>query len=268
MRLEVLFENLWQRYTAITPQASRIYSAIEAANGNVINDHVACRTLNISPYDLSYLGSVLESLGYSAFDEYQFEKKKLQAVAFVHANEAYPKIFVSELLVNKLSAANRLILERLVSHITKDDTLQEAVFYSGTLWPTISWADYQSLEVESEYAAWFSVMGYCANHFTVSVNHLSKTTSLDEIVDLVSALGYAMNESGGLIKGNSLVGLQQASTLADDVPYEFAGGEVHTIKSCYYEFALRYPLNDGRVYQGFVADSADKIFESTHRAMQ
>lgn len=268
MRLEVLFEKLWQRYTAITPQASRIYNAIEAANGIVVNDHVAFRTLNTSPYDLAYLANVLESLGYRAFDEYQFEKKKLQAIAFLHANDAYPKIFVSELLVNKLSAANRSILEGLVSHIVKDDTLQEAVLYSGTLWPAISWADYKSLEVESEYAAWFSAMGYCANHFTVSVNHLCKTTSLDEIVDLVSSLGYAMNESGGLIKGNALVGLQQASTLADDVSYEFANGEKHTIKSCYYEFALRYPLNDGHIYQGFVADSADKIFESTHRAMQ
>jgi hypothetical protein len=35
------------------------------------------------------------------------------------------------------------------------------------------------------------------------------------------------------------------------------------IPSCYYEFALRYPDTDGKLYSGFIAKSADKIFEST-----
>lgn len=36
------------------------------------------------------------------------------------------------------------------------------------------------------------------------------------------------------------------------------------IPSCYYEFAKRYKDSDGKLYQGFVAKSADKIFESTN----
>jgi hypothetical protein len=44
-----------------------------------------------------------------------------------------------------------------------------------------------------------------------------------------------------------------------------AQAERHEIPTCYYEFARRYPLADGRLYQGFVAASADRIFESTHR---
>ena len=35
------------------------------------------------------------------------------------------------------------------------------------------------------------------------------------------------------------------------------------IPSCYYEFARRYPLPSGEVFQGFVPESADTIFEST-----
>ncbi|MGL4837356.1 MAG: DUF1338 domain-containing protein, partial [Shewanella sp.] len=34
--------------------------------------------------------------------------------------------------------------------------------------------------------------------------------------------------------------------------------------SCFYEFALRYPKANGELYTGFVAASADKIFESTN----
>jgi hypothetical protein len=45
---------------------------------------------------------------------------------------------------------------------------------------------------------------------------------------------------------------------------EFANGERHVIPTCYYEFARRYPDADGKIYEGFVAASADKIFESTN----
>jgi hypothetical protein len=37
------------------------------------------------------------------------------------------------------------------------------------------------------------------------------------------------------------------------------------IPACYYEFAKRYPDADGKLYSGFIAKSADKIFESTDK---
>ena len=39
----------------------------------------------------------------------------------------------------------------------------------------------------------------------------------------------------------------------------------HSIPCCYYEFAKRYTQADGKLFRGFVAQSADKIFESTKR---
>ena len=65
-------------------------------------------------------------------------------------------------------------------------------------------------------------------------------------------------------RGSPEVLLEQASTLADRQTFTFAGGEEHEISTCYYEFARRYPDADGELYQGFVAASADKIFESTN----
>jgi hypothetical protein len=44
--------------------------------------------------------------------------------------------------------------------------------------------------------------------------------------------------------------------------------EAKEIPSCYYEFALRYPMENGELYQGFIAASADKIFESTDVKLQ
>ena len=45
---------------------------------------------------------------------------------------------------------------------------------------------------------------------------------------------------------------------------EFSDG-TRTIPACYVEFALRHPDADGALFGGFIADSADRIFESTDR---
>ena len=50
--------------------------------------------------------------------------------------------------------------------------------------------------------------------------------------------------------------------LADRIPVEFKE-TTKEITSCYYEFAFRHAMSNGELYSGFVAGSADKIFEST-----
>ena len=55
--------------------------------------------------------------------------------------------------------------------------------------------------------------------------------------------------------------------LADRIPVEFK--EVtKEITSCYYEFAFRHPMANGELFKGFIASSADKIFESTDMSLQ
>jgi hypothetical protein len=51
--------------------------------------------------------------------------------------------------------------------------------------------------------------------------------------------------------------------MSDMVKVEFTEG-IYEIPSCYYEFAQRYPDTNGELYSGFIAKSADKIFESTN----
>lgn len=50
--------------------------------------------------------------------------------------------------------------------------------------------------------------------------------------------------------------------MADKVIVKFSDGEFE-IPGGFYEFAKRYELPNGELYKGFVAASADKIFEST-----
>ena len=85
-----------------------------------------------------------------------------------------------------------------------------------------------------------------------------------EYETLAEASGFELNASGGKVKGSPAELLEQSSTLANLVEVDFTDG-ARTIPACYYEFARRYPMADGRLYQGFIAASADKIFESTSR---
>ncbi|MCH1414074.1 MAG: DUF1338 family protein, partial [Glaciecola sp.] len=122
---------------------------------------------------------------------------------------------------------------------------------------------YLTLLEESEYAAWMSAWGYIPNHFTVSVNQLSNFDTLESVNDKLKLAGFTLNTSGGEIKGSPEVLLEQSSTMADKAPVEFSDGP-QTIPSCFYEFARRYDVTPGKLYTGFVAASADKIFESTN----
>ncbi len=105
--------------------------------------------------------------------------------------------------------------------------------------------------------------GYRANHFTVSVNHLQCYNSLEAVNEKVKSAGYLLNTSGGEIKGNKDVMLEQSSTMADTMSVDFSDKRM-SIPSCFYEFAKRYHTSNGKIYTGFVAASADKIFESTN----
>jgi len=163
-----------------------------------------------------------------------------------------------------LSAAAQCIVDRLCAAIDPARVADPSVFYSGLLWPIPTWSEYCLLREESEYAAWVAAVGMRANHFTVSVNSLREPTTIAGVIDRVEGAGYAINAAGGKAKGSPEELLEQASTLADRIRIRFGDGSAHEIPSCYYEFARRYPGPDGELYPGFVAASADRIFESTH----
>lgn len=110
-----------------------------------------------------------------------------------------------------------------------------------------------------------AAFGYCANHFTVSVNQLPGYKTLEQVNQKLKDNGFKLNTSGGEIKGSPEVYLEQSSTMADRHPVEFSDKTVE-IPSCFYEFAKRYEIEDGKLYTGFVAASADKILKAPTRS--
>lgn len=260
---ESFFDALWQDYIQITPQASQIKQLFEATDGVVINDHVAFRTFADTPLQLDNLEPLILSLGYERQDSYEFKAKKLRAHSFIHPDPEVPKIFCSELLTDQLSEQAQAIIGRYTKQIELKK-LDLSVFWSARHWDMPSFDDYSTLMGETEYGAWLLAIGVRVNHFTVSINHLSSTDSIQDVLNRVKTAGFAVNTAGGEIKGSPQTLLEQGSTMADRQHYSFAGGDEREIPTCFYEFALRYPDANGVVYQGFVEANADKIFESTH----
>jgi hypothetical protein len=115
---------------------------------------------------------------------------------------------------------------------------------------------------ESDYAAWVAAFGYRPNHFTILINALKNFTDITDLNNFLKTNGFKLNASGGEVKGSKEVFLEQSSTLANNIKVDFIDGKLD-IPACYFEFAKRYPLPNGKLYKGFVANSADKIFEST-----
>ncbi len=260
--VESFFAHLWQQYTAINPQAHAIHSLLEARGETVVNDHVALRTFNTEKLGIDQLSKIFEAMGYVNRGQYDFTAKQLNAYHFEHAqNPNHPKIFISELITESFSPELQSIIHELDKQVAADEVFEKDFLYTGRPW-NLNFSQYIQLLQESEYAAWTAAFGYRANHFTVSINHLTTFFDIESLNQFILDQGFAMNESGGLVKGSPSQLLEQSSTMAPMVNLEFSDVN-HLVPSCFYEFAKRYPTESGRLYQGFIAASADKIFEST-----
>ncbi len=261
MTPEVLFQSLWNDYIKrLCPSADKVHSLLEEDEA-LINDHIALRTFNIAPLGIDTLAKPFLALGYTACGDYVFESKKLVAKHFEHSDPLQPKVFISELKVEECSEQLQAIVAKLMAQVDAAKLDGNAFLYSGRLWD-LSFSDYLILAEESEYASWLAAHGYGANHFTVNVNQLKAFSEVQQVNDHLRAAGFTINESGGEVKGSPDVLLEQSSTMADKVSVEFSDG-THVIPGGFYEFAKRYPMANGELYTGFVAASADKIFEST-----
>ncbi|MEZ4358531.1 MAG: DUF1338 domain-containing protein [Kofleriaceae bacterium] len=256
-----LLAHLWDDYVAKAPQALRIHHLLEARGERVQNDHLALRGLALPGLDVAALARPFEAAGWQPRERYRFEEKRLAARYWQHPDPALPKVFISELLLDELSAPTRALLTELAAQVPAGFGGDGDLPWAGRPW-RLTYGVYEQLLEESEYAAWVAAFGFGANHFTVDVGALTTFASLEALNAFLTGEGFALNPAGGLIKGSPAELLEQSSTLAEvrDVSFEDRHARVPT---CYYEFARRYPLPSGELFHGFVPASADRIFEST-----
>ncbi len=264
MKVHKIFERLWLDYVATTPSAGRIQELFNREGEQVKNDHIAFRTFNDPRVSIEILAKPFTSEGYIEKGEYYFEQKHLEARHYEKPDDAEaPRIFISQLVLGDFSDFLRSTISGLIDKIPPEILDPEALIFTGSLFGTPSYHTYEKLLKESEYAAWLYVFGYRANHFTVSVNELKKFRDIEQVNDFLKRNGFELNSSGGEIKGSAGQLLRQSSTLGDKVSIDFNEGK-YTVPSCYYEFAQRYMNKSGKLFSGFIAGSADKIFESTN----
>lgn len=264
MTYKDIFDRLWNDYITQNPSSRKVYDLLLREGETIINDHVAFRTFNHPKINIDVLARVFLKNGYEFRGEYYFETKKLYAKHYEHTTDPEaPRVFISELQTEKFSDHLKEVVKDWVSKIPPALFKSDQLIYAGSIMGTPSYKVFQKLRLESEYAAWLYANGFRANHFTVSVNNLKEHDSIEKINKFLKTNGFQLNDANGEIQGSPQELLEQSSTRAGMVRTQFEEGEFQ-IPGCYYEFARRYPDLNGKIYGGFVAKSADKIFESTN----
>ena len=293
--LDIVLDGLMARYRAHVPDVGAIVAAmtrqgIIRGDSDVENDHIAFRTLGVPHLGIASLEKVFLHQGYRRRDRYSFPAKKLTAFWYEPPDMRHPRVFISELRVDELSEEARAVITSYTREVTADpvdaidldDGPAVVEFLHRPLWRTPTWADYQSLLAESEYAAWVIYNRYYLNHFTLAVHNLPHGYNTVETFNrFLEAHGFTLNDSGGAMKVSADGKLVQSSTVAAMVEASFSDGrggtETHRISGSYVEFAERRVLDRfahlpadhirrEHRREGFEAASADKIFESTYTA--
>jgi hypothetical protein len=262
--LEIIFSRLWSNYIYSNPSAGKIQNLFKNEGEEALNDHIAFRTIDFPEVDIEVISKPFVRNGYVAKGEYVFEGKHLFAKHYeLPGDQNAPRVFISQLKTKEFSHFLQNLFKELMNKVPKCTFMSPELIFTGSVFEPLSFETYKRLLEESEYAAWFYVFGFRANHFTVSINSLKKHDDIYKVNKLLKDNGFELNSSGGEVKGTREELLQQSSTMADIVKIKFVEGEFE-IPSCYYEFAQRFPDTSGELYSGFIAKSADKIFESTN----
>lgn len=289
--LDTILDGLMRRYQERVPDVPAIIGAMQGEGiiqhaSDIENDHIAFRTMGVPHLGIASLEKIFLHCGYEKRDAYFFAGKKLDAYWYAPPQAHYPRIFISELRVADLSQRTQDIIRSYtdtvqgdpVDALNLDDGQAVDAFLHTALWRTPTLDDYLALAQESEYAAWVIYNRYYLNHFTVTIHNLP--AGYNTIADFNAFLekhGFKLNDSGGKIKTSPDGGLIQSSTVAEMVDATFSDGKdgsvLHRISGSYVEFAERrvlpqfahiaQPSREHR-REGFEAQNADKIFESTY----
>ena len=284
--INIILESLFDNYSDRVPDVKKITSALIESNiisnqSEIVNDHIAFRTMGVEFLGIQSLEKIFLHHGYVKKDFYSFKTKKLNAFWYSHSDENMPRIFISELKVNDLSENSRRIISKYTDQVTEDpvdkldlSNANEVInFLSNPLWSLPSLNDFNDLLKETEYGSWVIYNRYYLNHYTISVHELiDQYNTLEKFNAFVTKIGIKLNDSGGVIKESKDGLLLQSSSVANKVKASFTEGS-SLISGSYVEFAERRILpkysNVSKIKpihrrDGFETSNADKIFESTY----
>uniref|UniRef100_A0A2N9EC49 2-oxoadipate dioxygenase/decarboxylase n=1 Tax=Fagus sylvatica TaxID=28930 RepID=A0A2N9EC49_FAGSY len=277
-------------YLNRNPTAKAILELVQSVDSDhICYDHLAFRTFGVNGYGIDSIAKFFLDFGYTQREELRFPAKKLKALWFSppsidlpgggsRVNGPLPRVFISELLVDQMSTQTQEII-RKYTELSGSGNKHAALASSlGSLtWGKPLYSEFQQLARESEYAAWTLVNGYALNHVTISTHRLnSHLRNIKSLNQFIEDNGFKLNSEGGVLKVSPDGLLQQSSTVADSVSFQFSDGITESVPCSYIEFAERLVLPqyknipDREVKEfhrrdGFEVGNADKIFESTSK---
>lgn len=291
-----LLSGLWENYLARVSYAQKYVDLVSEKGGRVQNDHIALRTFNThtgeQPEGIRAIKHILLCLGYKPADKYTFVKKKLSAIHFEHPDETLPKIFVSQLEVDKLPGWAQQIItnavkdtryilsdnsiellsilreEGLIPRLAAEALVADLVQYFRRPWEVPKKVDVLKLNDVSQYAAWVLLHGNAVNHFTAYVNNqnVPEWPDLETTCKGLAEAGVPMKES---LEGEKGSKLRQSATHAVKEEVRVKGEDgIEKIKwtYAYYELAERgYVEENGKkkLFSGFLGEQATHLFDMT-----
>lgn len=300
--LDKLLAILWSQYINRVSYAAQYQTMVEKRGGKVQNDHIAFRTFNAptgtQPSGVEAIARIFTALGYERKDTYLFEDKKLTAWHYEHkSNPANPKIFISQLEVDKLTRETAEKIKKaladardpltpserdLLVHIANGEILNAttvaalaenlAKFFARPWAPPLR-KTVEEVDKDSQYAAWTLLHGNSVNHFTAYINE-QNVAEWGDIEDTVVALRKEGMPMKAEFEGERGTKLRQSSTKAamEECDVTEADGTKGKINwsYAYYELAERgnVPGPDGKPtrFHGFLGAQATNLFEMTKRS--
>lgn len=296
---EHLLDRLWADYCERVPYAKTYAHLVQQKGGTVVNDHCAFRTFHTHTGQqtpgLTAIGRVLEALGYQKKDPYHFPSKHLNSYHFQHANERFPKFFVSQLEVDELPEETaRLIAEAVadapnllanepesgLAELTAKGELPDDAgaalvdalvkFFSRPWQPPLR-NTVEAVNEVSQFGAWTLLHGNSVNHFTAYINHqhVAEWPDIEATIAGLKSAGVPMKAE---IEGERGSKLRQSSTQAvrEQSPVREADGTPGLLEwtYAYYELAERNFIEQNGEpvwFHGFLGEQATNLFEMTKK---
>lgn len=296
--LDTLLDRLWTRYCGRVEYAAQYAEMVEAKGGRVINDHIAFRTFNTNtgrqPPGVQAIARIFEPLGYVQKNRYDFETKKLVAWHWEHRSPDNPKIFISQLEVDKLPKETQKLINdtvadtedllgeddfKVLSDIARGKTLdrenaqnlvENLDNFFNRPWNAPKRNVVTKVDKDSQYAAWTLLHGNTVNHFTAYINgqDVADWPDIEATIAALKNAGIPMKdelegERGGKLRQSSTKAVMEQCDIIED---DGSTGKIEW-SYAYYELAERGQVKDENgndtEFTAFLGEQATNLFEMT-----
>ena len=278
---------------ARAPAGAAYVAEVRAADGKVLLDHGALRTVRLpedatgeQPPGCLAFARILQPLGYEEAGVYPLDRLKMTGRAFRHRDlpEELPQLFVSELHVDRFSPSFQTAARRVFGS-TRDPlgatagaaldafarrgacemelarrTLPVLAAAFGRWHRAPSLLAYEVLLAESPEAAWIATEGSTFNHAA------DRVPDVEALAEAQRRLGRPMKDAVERSAGGRV---RQTAFKADPVERAFEDGGLavrRLVPGSFFEFITRERLDDGRLDLTFDSANAQGIFKMTAAA--